>query len=301
MSPPAPHPLLGPAIVAQIERAARAHLGRPWRSRGFTSLDERSSHPCGIFHGPRLSIFAKLGPARDQFTAELAGLRFLRQRAGIPTPEPVAGGLIDLPGGALLLFEALPERLPAARQPGDWRSIGHLLATVHQVRDAQFGFGQANFFGPLPQDNRPAATWPDFYRERRLIPLLRAATDSGHLPAELAAGVARIAERLPALAGPDPQPSLLHGDAQQNNFISTPAGTVVIDACPYFGHPEIDLAQVDFFRPVPADLFAAYRDLAPIAPGFADRRELWRLPTYLAVITVGGPLGGLADAVRRYA
>ena len=301
MSPPAPHPLLDPAIVAQIERAARAHLGRPWRSRGFTSLDERSSHPCGIFHGPRLSIFAKLGPARDQFTAELAGLRFLRQRAGIPTPEPVAGGLIDLPGGALLLFEALPERLPAARQPRDWRSIGHLLATVHQVRDAQFGFGQANFFGPLPQDNRPIATWPDFYRERRLIPLLRAATDSGHLPAELAAGVARIAERLPALSGPDPQPSLLHGDAQQNNFISTAAGTVVIDACPYFGHPEIDLAQVDFFQPVPADLFAAYRDLAPIAPGFADRRELWRLPTYLAVITVGGPLRGLADAVRRYA
>ena len=92
MSPPAPHPLLGPAIVAQIERAARAHLGRPWRSRGFTSLDERSSHPCGIFHGPRLSIFAKLGLPRDQFTAELGGLRFLRQRAGIPTPEPVAGG-----------------------------------------------------------------------------------------------------------------------------------------------------------------------------------------------------------------
>ena len=301
MNHPARHPLLEPGVVAQIERAARAHLGRPWRSRSFTSLDERSSHPCGIFHGPRLSIFAKLGPARDQFAAELAGLRFLRQRAGIPTPEPVAGGLIDLPGGALLLFEALPERLPAARQRDDWKSIGRVLATLHQVKRHEFGLGHSNFFGPLPQDNRPAPTWPDFYRERRLIPLLRAATDSGHLPAELAAGVARIAERLPALSGPDPQPSLLHGDAQQNNFISTAAGTVVIDACPYFGHPEIDLAQVDFFQPVPADLFAAYRDIAPIAPGFPDRRELWRLATYLAVITVGGPPGGLAEAVRRYA
>ena len=75
----------------------------------------------------------------------------------------------------------------------------------------------------------------------------------------------------------------------------------MIDACPYFGHPEVDLAQVDFFQPVPADLFAAYRDIAPIAPGFADRRELWRLATYLAVVTVGGPLRGLAEAVRRYA
>ena len=78
----------------------------------------------------------------------------------------------------------------------------------------------------------------------------------------------------------------------------------MIDACPYFGHPEIDLAQVDFFQPVPIDVFAAYRELLPIDPGFADRRELWRLPTYLAVIAVAGPLGQyitrLADATRRY-
>jgi DNA-binding CsgD family transcriptional regulator len=44
----------------------------------------------------------------------------------------------------------------------------------------------------------------------------------------------------------------------------------------------------------------------PIARGFADRRELWRLPTYLAVIAIGGRrsrqyIARLADAVRRYA
>jgi len=52
------------------------------------------------------------------------------------------------------------------------------------------------------------------------------------------------AARLPDLAGPEPRPALLHGDAQQNNFVSTAAGAVVIDAAPYFGHPEADLALV---------------------------------------------------------
>ena len=66
--------------------------------------------------------------------------------------------------------------------------------------------------------------------------------------------VHRIAERLPDLCGPEPRPALLHGDAQQHNFISTPAGAVVIDACPYFGHPEADLAQLGFFQPVPAEV-----------------------------------------------
>jgi fructosamine-3-kinase len=39
----------------------------------------------------------------------------------------------------------------------------------------------------------------------------------------------------------------------------------------------IDVAQVDFFPPVSAGLLDAYRDATPIAPGFASRRELWRL------------------------
>src|SRR6266568_7885734 len=86
--------------------------------------------------------------------------------------------------------------------------------------------GPRGFFGPLPQDNRPvpANTWAEFCRQRRIGPMLRAAVDSGHLPAALAAGVEQIAARLPDLAGPDPRPSLLHGDAQQNNFVSTAAG-----------------------------------------------------------------------------
>jgi Fructosamine kinase len=125
--------------------------------------------------------------------------------------------------------------------------------------------------------------------------------------AELAREVTRITGRLPALAGPEPEPSLLHGDAQQNNFVSTAQGAVAVDASPYFGHPEIDLAQVGFFHPVPAGLFEAYQEIAPIDPGFTDRRDLWWLPTHLAVVAAAGhePAGQqhvarLADAIRRY-
>src|SRR5690242_11580113 len=79
------HPLLGAAVLAQAEHAASAHLGRPWVVRGFTSLDDRASHPCGILHGAPFSVFAKLGSsagAREEFTAELAGLRLVGQAAG---------------------------------------------------------------------------------------------------------------------------------------------------------------------------------------------------------------------------
>jgi fructosamine-3-kinase len=307
------HPLLDPAVLAAIERAAAAHRGRRWVSQGFTSLDDRASHPCGILHGTPFSVFAKLSlaaDAREQFTAELAGLRLLHQAAQVRVPVPVASGLAETTAGALLLYEALPERPPEARETRDWQAIGRVLAALHQVGHERFGLdGPRGFFGPLPQDNRPvpANRWAAFYRERRLLPMLRVAVDSGHLPAALAAGVEEVAERLPALAGPEPRPLLLHGDAQQNNFVSTAAGAVVIDPAPYFGHPEADLALVAYFQPVPDEVFEAYREIAPLDRGFPERRELWRLPAYLAVVAVDGPgpfgrryLGRLAGAVRLY-
>ena len=119
--------------------------------------------------------------------------------------------------------------------------------------------------------------------------MLRLAVDSGYLPAELALRVERVVARLPALCGPDPVPTLLHGDTQQNNFVGTADGAVVIDVAPYFGHPEADLAFVDILLPGRIRrCWAPTREFAPVDPGFAGRRELWRLPGYLAVIAVSG-------------
>jgi protein-ribulosamine 3-kinase len=140
-----------------------------------------------------------------------------------------------------------------------------------------------------------------------VLPLLQIAVDSGHLAADLAAKVERLIRRLPALSGPEPRPSLVHGDAQQNNFITTPRGAAVIDACPYFGHPEIDLALLGYFRPVPGAVLDAYREVRSLDESFGDRTELWRVFAYLAVIAVEGAnhLGRhfaarLANAISRY-
>ena len=288
-----------------------AHLGRPWTVDGFTDLGDRASHPCGLLHGGSFTVFAKLDTGGlAQFVAEVRGLDLIRSRAGVLTPVPVAGGVLPLDPGAVLLLEAIPEVPPAARTAAQWRSIGRSLATLHQARAERFGLAEFDgFFGPLPQDNAPveANRWPEFYARRRLAPRLRSAVDGGHLPPELAAGVDRLIERLPQLAGPEPVPSLLHGDAQQNNFLTCANGPVLLDAAPHYGHPEVDLALVDYFAPVPAELFAGYREVQAIDPGFAERRELWRLFGYLAVVTVDGAsafgrpfVGRIAEAVARY-
>jgi fructosamine-3-kinase len=116
--------------------------------------------------------------------------------------------------------------------------------------------------------------------------MLRLAVDSRHLPAGLRAGIERILTRLPDLGGPEPAPSLLHGDAQQNNFICGQDGAVIIDSAAYFGHAEVDLALLDYFQPVPSAVFDGYREIGMIDRDFESRRELWRIFAYLAVISV---------------
>lgn len=293
------HPLTTPAARNAIETAVSGHLGRRWQIDDTTDLAARSSHPAMILRGEGLAVFAKLasGPgAQTQVLSELADLNLIGTLAGVKVPQAVGVGSVDIPeGGCVLLFEALVERVPEDRTRADWESIGRTLARVHSVRGGRFGLEQNGYFGQLPQDNTPVpgGTWADFYRERRVLPSLATAVAAGSVDEVTARRVERLLARLDDLAGPEPQPSLLHGDAQHHNFVSTAAGAVVIDPSPYFGHPEFDLALLDYFTPVPDATFNAYAEVQPIAAGFPERRELWRLFAYLGVLTVdaGGHFG----------
>jgi fructosamine-3-kinase len=306
------HPLLEPDVLAAIEHAAADHVGRPWQLAGFVDLSARASHPCGLLHGEGLSVFAKSGTISDaeQFEAEIRGAGLIRGRSPVRTPAAVTTGVVVAGERSVLLTEALQERPPEQRLPSDWRAIGRALAELHEVTDDHLGWqGGDSYFGPLRQDNQPVASnrWADFYAQRRLLPHLRAAVEAGHLGLDIAHRVERLVQRLPTLAGPEPVPTLLHGDAQQHNFLSTPTGAAVVDVGPYFAHPEIDLALLDYFVPVPPEVFAGYAETAPIDGEFWSRRELWRTFAYLAVIAVDGDndlgrqfLTRLIDALTLY-
>lgn len=311
----ADHKLFAPNLTSAIQVAVSRHLRRHWVVSGFTDLNDRASHPSGILHGADLSVFAKLDPAAEPgaaaaaFAVELDGLRLLHDRSGVAVPTPIGSGTLVVDGGALLLTEAVSERAPRSRTTADWRAVGRALATLHQCHAERFGLELFNGrFGAVQLDNAPVASnrCADFYAERRVLPLLRSVVDQRKLPVETAHDLERLMDRLESLCGPEPLPTLLHGDAQQHNFISTDAGAVVVDAAPYYGHPEIDLTLLDYFQPVPDVVFDGYREVLPIDAGFAQRRNLWRIFVDLACIAVGSEefgraaLDRLNDSVRHY-
>ena len=284
-----------------LEQFVSEHTGRKWTIAEARDMAEFACHPAAILSDGSYSVFAKFSEAAnglEQFEIELAGLRFLSERSGVLIPSPV--GILQVAGGSILVLETVQA---VERGPRHWRQIGQALGRIHQNKGERMGLDRNGYIGPIPMDNTPADNWAAFYTERRLLPLFRLAIDSGNLPADMARQVELVASRIPRLAGPEPIPTLLHGDAQQNNFISTERGAVMIDPAMYYGNPEMDLAFIGMWQgPIPEDVFEAYQEEQPIEPDFQERIDLWRIWGYLAGVALEGPihLPRLSGAVRKY-
>jgi protein-ribulosamine 3-kinase len=283
-----------------IENVISAYQKREWKAIYAKDMSEFACHPCAILSDGVFSVFVKYGEdpiSSTQFYVELDGLRFLSEKAGIIIPTAI--GIVPVEKGALLIFERIEE---IEKRSTHWAQIGKILARIHRIKADYFGFPANGFIGPFHQDNTPTLKWHTFFSERRFWPHLQLAITSGNLPSYIASDVERIIPRLPELCGPEVQPSLLHGDAQQNNFIASQEATYTIDPAVYFGHPEIDLALVDCWQPAPESFLQSYKEEMPLNSDFTERRDLWRIPHYLAGVALEGPchLKRLTTAVNKY-
>jgi fructosamine-3-kinase len=287
-------------IRMTIEDVISRHIRREWSIRNVKDLSELACHHCAIVSDGSFGAFFKYSTEADaltQFEVELASLQYLATRAGVLIPTPI--DIVQVEHGTLLVMEALQA---VERTPFQWRDIGKTLARIHRITSDRCGFHRDGFIGPIYQDNTPTRDWITFYGECRLWPRLKMTVDSGNLPSSVASQVEQLIRRLPELGGPDITPALLHGDAQQNNFISTAQGTFVIDPAVYYGNPEIDIALIDSWQPVPDEVFESYMEEMPLDAGFEKRRNLWRISIYLAAVAIEGPghLIRLTNALQGY-
>jgi protein-ribulosamine 3-kinase len=294
---PGPIQWLTDRLRTSIEETVSDYIGREWSISDQADYSEFAYHLCAVVSDPSFSIFFKFSTSIDaeqQFNVEIANLRYLSDMTGVLVPRVV--GVSGIDGGWLLIMEALDA---VTRGPDQWGQIGKTLARIHRVKGESFGFERKGYWGPIHQDNTPSSNWVTFFGERRLLPLFELALRSGRLPAAVATRIEHLVGRLPELCGPEVTPVLLHGDSQQNNFVSTAGGTFVIDPAIYYGHPEMDLALIDSFQPVPSAVFDAYAEEIWVDKGFRERRHLWRLPLYLAAVALEGAmhLEKLTDAV----
>ena len=262
-------------------------------------LTVRSLAPLGGAHRAELAdgrtVVAKSG-APGQAATEAAGLRWLAVPGGPPVPEVIAAD-----GHWLVTAHVPGGRLDASGA----ERFGRELAAMHAAGAASFGApapgGSTDaWIGTAPMRNEPAADWPAWYAEHRVLPYLRRAS----LAAADAAAVHRVCERIDELAGPPETPARLHGDLWSGNVHLGADGRVwVLDPAAHGGHRETDLAMLALFGAPQLDrILTGYDEAAPLASGWRQRVGLHQLfPLLVHAVLFGGGYGASAGAAARAA
>lgn len=214
------------------------------------------------------------------FLAEAAGLSAIAKTGAIGTPRLLGCGIDEGDGGYSFL---LLEFMDRGRSKGDyWETFAVELAAMHRAEAVSFvpggiyGFAKDNYIGAGEQINTAYGSFLDFFRECRLKPqFYRAARyfDEGDVKR-----INRLLGRLGDFLVEPEHPSLLHGDLWSGNVMRGNDGKAwLIDPAVYVGHAEADIAMTELFGGFPAFFYSAYKEAAPMQPGYEERRDLYNL------------------------
>jgi fructosamine-3-kinase len=232
------------------------------------------------------------GDVAAAFTAEANGLRWLAEAAAVPVPEVLA-----VTPAALVISMVTPGRAT----PEAAFDFGTDLARLHAAGADGFGAPWPGFIASLPLDNTAGpGDWPDWYAQRRLLPFLSRAVDTGALRSEDARLVEAVAGRIGSLSGPAEPPSRIHGDCWAGNVLWSGGRGWLIDPAAHGGHRETDLAMLALFGAPDLDrILAGYNDTVPLAAGWRSRIPLHQLHPLLVHACLFG--ASYAEGVRSAA
>ena len=279
-------PVIADAVAALLGSAIA-------RTEGLSGGDINEAHAATLADGRQVFVKTNARAPAGMFAAEAAGLSWLASAQAVRLPRVLGAGE---------RFLALELLRPGRRGRSFDEELGRALAALHRAGPGSFGLDHDNFIGRLPQSNHAHARWSDFYRQQRLEPQVRRASDAGLLPPSLRRDLDRLLASLDDRVGPEEPPARLHGDLWGGNLMCDDDGApCLIDPAAYGGHREIDLAMMRLFGGFGSATFAAYDETYPLADGHEDRVSLYQLyPLLVHVNLFGGSyVGAVASAIQR--
>lgn len=237
-------------------------------------------------------IVAKVDKGKlPQLALEGYMLRYLAENSRLPVPAVLHSS------DRLLLLEYLPgeSRFSAGAQ----QQAAELLAGLHNISAAAYGFERDTLIGGLHQPNPWTTSWLAFFREQRLIYMGEEARRAGRLPGEIMARLERFCGRLDRWLAEPERPSLIHGDAWTGNVLAV--GNRIsgfLDPALYFADAEIELAFTTLFGTFGRPFFERYEEARPLRPGFfEERRDIYNLYPLLVHVRLFG--GGYLQSVSQ--
>jgi len=223
-------------------------------------------------------------------------LETLRARSRLPVPTIIHAT------DTLLLMEYIEggDEINEAAQ----EHAAELLADLHGVTAPQFGLERDTLIGGIKQPNPLSDSWPEFFRDHRLLYMGRQAMAAGRLPGPVMDRLEQFAARIEEWIGEGAKPALIHGDMWGGNVLAR-RGRIAgfVDPAIYYADPEIELAFSTLFSTFGDSFFRRYSEIRPIAPGFfEERRDIYNLYPLLVHVRLfgSGYIGGVERILTRF-
>ncbi len=240
--------------------------------------DINEAYRLTLSDGMHIFMKSNQGKSVSFFQREAEGLAAIAETGAISTPQVFGCGTGEN-GGAFLLLEFVESRRPGK----DYQEIlAQQLARMHQSRTENFvtggiyGFAQDNYIGANPQVNTPCKSWTEFFRDCRLKPQFLQASD--YFGKEEWKKITELLERTGEILTEPEYPSLIHGDLWAGNVMTGSDGLAwLTDPAACVGHREADLAMTELFGGFSGKFYEAYREAAPLQPGYEKRRDFYNL------------------------
>jgi fructosamine-3-kinase len=282
---------------SQLADAVEVLLGvRPVSMRAVGGGDIGDSFHATLADGDQCFVKHYHGATPELPQCEARGLSWLAE----PGCLAVAGVRAVSDAHPILVLDWIES---APRRDDFDEALGRGLAALHRAGPDRFGFPEDNFIGSLRQSNTMSDSWPDFYGQCRLSPLLRRARDDSKLDEGVVRDAESLITRLDLRCGPPEPPARLHGDLWGGNLmVGNDGAACLIDPAVYGGHREIDIAMMRLFGGFSPRTFAAYDEQYPLAAGADERVGLYQLYPQLVHVLLfgGGYASSFASTVRQY-
>jgi protein-ribulosamine 3-kinase len=210
----------------------------------------------------------------DMFEKEAHCLNELRKAGAVKVPVP------KLFSRNYLVTEFINS---GSRSKSFFREFGRQFAHLHKYTSSFFGFYEDNYIGSNVQKNIPegreAADWKEFFSGKRLLFQMSLCEKNSLSTEELQKDFSKLWNKISdIIKGSEEDPSLLHGDLWNGNYMVDESGNpCIIDPAVYYGHREADLAMTRLFGGYPLEFYESYNEIFPLKDGWEYRENLYKL------------------------
>tara|TARA_Y100001970_G_scaffold213008_1_gene260223 strand:+ start:5773 stop:6648 length:876 start_codon:yes stop_codon:yes gene_type:complete len=161
------------------------------------------------------------------------------------------------------------------------------VINIHSFSNNSYGFRFDTQIGGVKHQNKYEKNWAEFYSNTRLNYFFDLANKNNLLNKSTRTKIDKVIKQIKNLLPNNPKPTLMHGDLWEGNILFKDYKFVsFIDPGSFYGHNEMEIAYLRWFKPVFIDdnFLLKYKEYIPIDKNYFNYEPVYQL--YYALCNV---------------